>query len=267
MKLNYKVFGEGQPVIILHGLYGSSDNWLHIGKQLSDKNKVFLVDQRNHGNSPHSEKHNYDLLKNDLFEFIETHNIINPIIIGHSMGGKTAMFFAIEYYIIMKQLIVIDISPLSYSLKNKNRLNFEFHQTIINSLLSLNIEKYNSRKDADHELTKYIDSLPLRQFLIKNLKRQKDKFFWKINLQAIKSNVNEIMKGFDNNEVNNIKIKNLPVLFIKGEKSNYIMQEDIKAIHKIFQNLTIKEINNAGHWLHVDQPKELLKFIREFINN
>ena len=261
MELFYRKFGQGPPLIIIHGLYGSSDNWLSIGKKLADNFEVFLIDQRTHGKSPHSQDHNYQLLKEDLREFMDNQSIEKAIIMGHSMGGKTAMFFAVDYPEKVSNLIIIDISPLAYKTTNSNQLLA--HASIIRAMYNLDFYGITSRKEIDNILAKSIPENRIRQFLLKNIKRSKDnEYSWSLNIKTIKNELTNIMEGFDENQ---IEITDFPILFIKGENSDYILDNDKEAISQFFPFAKIKTIPNAGHWLHAEQPELFLKKLKEFI--
>ncbi len=261
MKLFFRKYGQGPPLIIIHGLYGSSDNWVSIGRKLAENFEIYILDQRNHGRSPHSSDHNYLLLKEDLKEFMDTHSIEKAIIIGHSMGGKTAMFFAADYPERISHLIVADISPNSYQFTNSNQLLA--HSTIINAMHNIDFYGINGREDIDDILAKSIPEYRIRQFLLKNVKRTKDnEYSWSLNLKTLKTELKNILDGLDKNQT---EITGFPVLFIKGGKSDYISAKDEKVINKIFPFADIETIPNAGHWLHSEQPELFLKKVKEFI--
>lgn len=265
MDLFFRKFGDGPPFIILHGLYGSSDNWVSTGRKLSANYEVYLVDQRNHGKSPHSPQHNYHLLKEDLLEFMDKQSIDKAIILGHSMGGKTAMFFAVDYPERVNNLIVADISPIAY--KNKKSTQLLFHSTIINAMLHIDFKHVKNREDIDQMLSSSIPSERVRQFLLKNVSRTKDnQFKWSLNLESISNELENIMDGLT---IENFKdgngITGFPVLFIKGEKSDYIESTDREAIKTVFPFAEIETIPNAGHWLHAEQPKLFLEIIQNFL--
>lgn len=254
MQLNYKSLGEGQPLIILHGLFGSLDNWLSIGKELADHYKVYLVDQRNHGQSPHSDEFNYTVMAEDLHEFINAHELENPIIVGHSMGGKTAMKFALNYTELWDKLVVVDISPKSYPVH---------HDTILEGLSAIDVENLESRKEADDKLSEYVKDFGTRQFLLKNLARKKEGGFeWKMNLDIIKKNIEIIGEGMEEQ----LAIEK-DVLFIRGEKSDYIKDKDSILIVQHFPNAAIETIKNAGHWVHAEQPEEFLNTLNNFLRS
>ncbi len=261
MKLFFRKYGQGPPLIIIHGLYGSSDNWVSIGRKLAENFEVFIIDQRNHGKSPHTPDHNYKLLKADLLEFMDAQSIEKAIIIGHSMGGKTAMFFAADYPERVSHLIIADISPKSYEYTNSNQLLA--HTTIIRAMFNLDFYRINSRQEVDDILAKSIPENRIRQFLLKNIKRSKDnEYSWRINIRTIKNELKNILEGLNEDQT---EITGFPILFIKGGNSDYIQKDDEKTIKKIFPFADIETIPNAGHWLHAEQAELFLKKISDFI--
>ena len=254
MQLHFKKLGEGgQPIVILHGLFGSSDNWLTIAKQLADNQVVYLIDQRNHGLSPWSDEWNYEVMSADLLDFFTTHQLNEVILIGHSMGGKTAMWFSSRYYPPkVDKLIVVDIAPRAYKLHNHD---------IAEALSSLDLDKLSSRKEIDEELAKTIPDLGTRQFLLKNLYRTEDnRFAWRMNLEVIKEKLAIVMEALPEN----LQFDG-STLFIGGEKSNYIQDKDLPLIQSHFPNNQIVTVADAGHWVHAEKPMEVLNLIREFI--
>ena len=267
MKLNYKKLGEGPALIIVHGLYGSLDNWLTIAKELSKNFEVFIVDQRNHGNSPHAESHTYLDLKNDLLEFMDDHKIDKAVLLGHSMGGKTVMFFAVDYPERISSLLVVDISPKNYSKISDYTPQTINHEHLVSVILNIDLNLFKSRTEINQELTNQIKSEKVRQFLLKNLKRNEDKSFgWKLNIKAISEYLPQIMDGIDESSFMKGKgITGFPVLFIKGEESNYICADDHKLIRTIFPYAEITSIPKAGHWVHAEQADLLVKTVNYFI--
>ena len=251
MQLNFKKVGEGEPLVILHGLFGSLDNWITLAKKLGEHFEVFILDARNHGQSPHNDEFNYDVMADDLYEFLMEHQIIDPIILGHSMGGKTAMQFAMNYPNKLSKLIVADIAPKAYPVH---------HTAIIEGMLSLDLNIINTRKGADEELSKYIDDLSTRQFLLKNLYWiEKEKLAWRFNLPIINNKIEIIGQGLEH-----IEVFEKPTLFIRGEKSNYITLQDFESIKKIFPNSEIKTMN-TGHWVHAENPTEFIQILSSFL--
>ncbi|WP_044209003.1 alpha/beta fold hydrolase [Flammeovirga sp. OC4] len=254
MNLFYREIGErgNKPLIILHGLFGQCDNWMTLGKQLSEKLHVFLVDQRNHGQSPHSDDFNYQLMAEDLKEFIETHQLEKPIILGHSMGGKTVMQFAANYPEMVSRMIVVDISPRFYPVH---------HQTILEGLNALPIDSIKTRGEADKLLAEYIPNFGERSFLLKNIYRKKEGgFAWRVNLPVITAKIEEVGKALA--MTHSIEV---PTLFIGGTNSNYIQQADQEEINEKFASVSVEMIEGAGHWVHAEKPQELLLAINSFI--
>ncbi len=255
MKLHSNIIGQGAPFIILHGFLGMSDNWKTLGKKYSELGyQVHMIDQRNHGRSPHSDDFSYPLLSDDLLEYCHTHQLTNIILLGHSMGGKTAMHFACEHSNIVSKLIIADIAPKYYA---------PHHQDILDSLQALDFSEITSRSDAENVLKNYIKDTGTRLFLLKNLYRKtKTEFDLRINLQTLNKKVNEIGKALHNEAryVGN-------TLFLSGENSNYILEEDQALIQFHFPNAQIQKITKSGHWLHAENPVEFFKYSSKFIKN
>lgn len=265
MKLFYREIGEGEPIVILHGLYGSSDNWMSVGRGLASSYRVILVDQRNHGQSPHSNSHSYNDLAIDLRELFTDLSIKNAVLMGHSMGGKAAMLFAIMNPEAVSKLIVVDISPVSY----RDSVTFTSHErehaNIISALLSIDVNALSSRSQADELLSRTISDFRIRQFLLKNLKRDhNDRFTWALNLDALSHNLPMLMDSILADSFNG-KIET-PTLFVKGEKSPYIEIGHEQIIREIFTRVTIASIPNAGHWVHAEQPDLFFNAITRFLS-
>lgn len=257
MELFFQKFGlEGaQPVIILHGLFGISDNWVSYGKQLAEEGfEVFIPDQRNHGRSEHSDDFNYLALTNDLYDFIDAEEIENPILTGHSMGGKVAMRFAVSYPELVRKLIVVDIAPREYRPR-------QHHLSIIKTMLEVNLSKVNSRTDVSTYLKKGIADERIRQFILKNLYRKnKNEFEWRLNLEAISDNLEKMFDGIPVGET-----YTGPTLFIKGGNSDYILSADYKEIYAFFPFAEIVTIEEATHWVHADKPEEFHQLTYQFL--
>ena len=267
MKLNYKKLGEGPALIIVHGLYGGLDNWLTVAKELAENFEVFIVDQRNHGKSPHDDSHTYIDLKNDLLEFMDDHGIDKAVLLGHSMGGKTVMFFAVDYPERVNSLVVVDIAPKNYSKISDYTPQTINHEHLVSVILNIDLNQFKSRTEINTDLAKQIKSEKVRQFLLKNLKRNEDKSFgWKLNIKAISKYLPQIMDGIDESSFAKGKgITGFPVLFIRGQESNYICDNDHKQIRTIFPYAEITSIPRAGHWVHAEQPNLLVKTVNYFI--
>ena len=265
MKLFFRETGEGCPLVILHGLYGSSDNWITFARNLGQYFKVYIPDQRNHGQSPHNDDHSYSALSDDLMQFLLENNINNPVVIGHSMGGKTAMFFAAKYPEKLRAMIILDISPGGYYENSQAPSGFLKHSDIVKYLMDLPLNKFNSREDADKELGKSIKPERIRLFLLKNITRDNSgNFAWKLNLRALKDNLDNILSGIDPNI---IKPPKIPILFIRGALSGYINEDAINLINDLYPMSEIKTIEGAGHWIHAEKPDELFALILDFLKS
>jgi esterase len=263
MNLFFRKFGGGPPFIILHGLYGSSDNWVSIGRELSAWFEVYLLDLRNHGRSPHSPEHSYKQMAGDLKEFMDDHQIQKAIILGHSMGGKAAMKFACLFPERITHLIVLDIAPKSYLFSSDLQSDTLNHKKILQAMLNFDFSGIQNRDELDERLAKVIRSRQVRQFLLKNVKRKKDHTFdWIINVQSLFDNLDNILDGFST-ELAAIgePVTGFPVLFIKGAKSEYITKDDEALIKKLFPYADIHSVPGVGHWLHAEEPVLLLKSV------
>jgi esterase len=267
MELFYRRFGKGKPLVILHGLYGSSDNWYTIGRQLSAIREVFLVDWRNHGHSPHHPVHTYSALRDDLHEFLVRHSLFKPVLMGHSMGGRAAMFFAAMHPKLIEKLIVVDMSPCSYKADNHPNETLQ-HATIFQALRSIDISNLSSRKDADHQLAETIQSPAIRQFLLKNLKKDSNnRFYWCLNLPALEKNLAEIFLGIDTLPLPEGFLLDFPALFIRGQLSGYIGKNDLDCIKRYFKDSAVITIPGAGHWVHAEQPGLFVEAVRNFLGS
>ncbi|WP_445737101.1 alpha/beta fold hydrolase [Mariniflexile sp.] len=254
MLLHSNIIGKGQPFIILHGFLGSSDNWKTLGTQFSEQNfQVHLVDQRNHGHSFHSEEFNYDVLVEDLKTYCDTHQLKNILLLGHSMGGKTAMLFATQYPELVSKLIVADISPRFYPIH---------HDGILNGLAALNFDVLKSRGEADTILSKYISDFGTRQFLLKNLYWvEKGKLALRMNLEVLKDEVAEIGEPLPSQAT-----FEKDTLFLRGDRSEYIGVDDEDIIVTHFPKAKIVTISNAGHWLHAENPTDFFDAVMAFVS-
>lgn len=251
MKLFYRQSGHGEPLIILHGLFGSSDNWFTLARTFSQLFTVFLVDQRNHGQSPQSDEFNYELLATDLRDFVQVHNLRRPTIIGHSMGGKAAMNFAVKYPEQVGKLIVVDIVPKTYPVH---------HDAILEGLKAISLENLTSRTAADSQLAAFVPELYVRQFLLKNLSRRSDGGFeWKINLLAIDKNIESLGAGM----VFSGKHDG-PSLFIRGKKSNYYSSGDEQLITSLFPHAEFV-VMDTGHWVQAEKPEEFARIVLKYL--
>jgi pimeloyl-ACP methyl ester carboxylesterase len=252
MQLHFKESGQGRAVILLHGLFGSADNWHQIALGLAEHFQVFAVDQRNHGQSPHSDEINYPLMAADVEKFFIARGIQSAFVIGHSMGGKTAMQFALQFPGRVEKLVVADMAPRAYAPADGK---------IIAALLALDLPKFQTRQQIEEALAPDVPSLVLRRFLLKNLGRDSaGGFFWKINLRGLSGNNFHLRQP-----VSALAPFAKPVLFIRGGKSNYINAEDEPLMRGLFPRSEVKTIAEAGHWVHADKPVEFLRLVSEFL--
>lgn len=249
MKLNFKSFGEGEPLVILHGLMGMLDNWQTLAKEYADHFEVFILDARNHGHSDHYSEMNYEVMMYDLLEFCHDQNLTEINLLGHSMGGKTVMKFAQNFPDFVSKLVVADIAPKSYPVH---------HHKIIEGLKTLDFSLLKSRGEVDKHLAMYIPEVGVRQFLMKSIYwAEKGRMALRFNIDAIEKNIEVI-----GNEITDSSFAK-PTLFIRGDKSNYVLDDDLDLINEYFPLGKLVTIQNAGHWLHAEQPRN---FVDETLN-
>ncbi|HZX61817.1 MAG TPA: alpha/beta fold hydrolase [Bacteroidales bacterium] len=254
MKLFFRRMGQGNPVVILHGLLGLSDNWVTFGRQLALDFEVFIPDLRNHGQSPHDPVFNFPALVEDLHELIKDQGLKKVNLIGHSLGGKTAMLFALEYPDLLDKLVVVDIALRKYS------PNLE-HQMLIDAMMEVDFSSALSRSDVDRQLEQNVHSLKLRQFLLKNIYwKDKETLGWRVNLPILKESLPRMLEGITTDK----KFTN-PVLLVRGGLSDFVTDADLPAMVKQFPRTSVKTLANASHWVHADTPGEFYILVREFL--
>lgn len=253
MKLFFRVNGEGKPIVILHGLFGSSDNWLTQAKLFSENYKVYTIDLRNHGQSPHHDEFTYAGMVDDLKAFFEEQNLSDVILIGHSMGGKAAMNFALAHPEFISHLVVVDIAPRFYDLE---------HYVIADGLAAIPVERISSRNEAEEILREYVSDSGTRQFLLKNLQRKAEGgFTWKINLPVIREQLANI--GVDLQYEGDF---NKPTLFIRGRHSSYVLDSDWPRIKQIFPHAKL-ETMETGHWVQAEKPQEFVRLVTDWLKS
>ena len=252
MELHFECYGHGHPLIILHGLFGSLENWRTLSKAFAQSFTVFALDQRNHGRSPHSEVFTYQAMTDDVREFMIQQSLTSAYVLGHSMGGKVAMQFALIYPDLIDKLIVVDIAPKVY---------LPGHDDVFAALYSFDPSTLHSRQEADVALARHLPDLALRQFLLKNLERKdSDTFAWRINLDSIHRNYHEMLKAFTANGQ-----FSRPTLFIRGASSDYIRDVDFITIREIFPAAELITIPHTGHWVHAEAPREFAQAVFHFL--
>ena len=248
------ILGKGMPLLILHGYFGMGDNWKSLGKKFSENFEVHLIDQRNHGRSFHSDAFSYDNMVEDLLNYVKHHQLKKINLLGHSMGGKTAMLFATTYPEIVDKLIVADIAPKYYP---------PHHELILKGLHAINFSLVSSRGEIDQKLSEFIPETGVRQFLLKNVYRKSpNEFSFRFNLQSLSDHNNEIGEALPQTSFFLGE-----TIFLKGENSGYISNNDRKLVRNHFPNSEIVAIPNAGHWLHAENPIEFYKNVVEFLEN
>lgn len=251
--LHSKIEGSGKPLLILHGFLGMSDNWKTIGAQFASAGfQVHLLDLRNHGRSFHSDEFSYELMVQDVYDYCKANNLENVNIIGHSMGGKTAMLFAVTYPERIEKLIVADIGPKFYP---------QHHQTILEGLNAVDFSKKPSRSVVEEIMSHYITDFGTRQFLLKSLYwLEPGQLAFRFNLPVFNKKIEEIGKPLPDNTVFSKQ-----TLFIRGGKSDYIINEDFDNLKKYFPDSSIETIPDAGHWLHAENPKVFYEIANTFL--
>ncbi len=258
MELFYRKFGDSgqQPLVILHGLFGISDNWVSFARRIAMEGfEVFIPDQRNHGQSPHSGNFNYLALTDDLFEFLDEHEIENPMLLGHSMGGKVAMRFALENPETVKKLVVVDISPRAYPPRIQ-------HKKILQAMQHIDLDQIKTRRQAEEQLKALIHEERIRLFILKNLHRtEQNRFEWRLNIEGIETNLDDMFDAIET-----AAVYEKPALFIKGGASDYILPEDYPRIRKNFPRAEIISIAGASHWVHVEAPERFYQLAYGFLS-
>ena len=253
MVLHSQIIGTGTPFVILHGFLGMSDNWKSHGKNFAAQGyQMHLIDQRNHGRSFHDPVFNYEAMAKDLLTYCKYHKLDQVVLLGHSMGGKTAMEFAVTNPERVSKLIIADIAPREYD---------EHHQDILDALGVLDFTVINSRAKADQVLAKYVKDHGLRLFLLKNLYWiEKKQLALRVNLPVVTKQYAQVGKALATTAVFNKK-----TLFVRGENSGYITSLDETYIQKQFTNSQIKTVSNAGHWLHAENPQQFHQIVLDFL--
>lgn len=259
VELNHRITGEGAPLILLHGLFGSLENLGGIARRLQDDWQIHALDQRNHGSSPHTETMDYPAMASDVIAYMDRQGIDKACILGHSMGGKVAMQVALQAPARVERVIVADIAPVSYKPR---------HDAILEGLKSIDLNAVASRQDADQRLAEQVDALATRQFLLKNLERvPRDEqseggplFRWRLNLPVIDAcygNLSQAPEGDGPYQG--------PVLFLKGADSAYIQEKHREAIQQLFPAAELRVIQDTGHWLHAEKPDTFAALCRRFL--
>jgi len=253
MELHCRQAGNGPPLVLLHGLFGSNENLGNVTRELAGEYTVLGMDLRNHGRSPHGERMDYATMANDVLETLDSHGIDSATLLGHSFGGKTAMEVALAAPDRVERLIVVDIAPADYDHR---------HDEELEALHSLELAGINSRRDADEALAAFIDNPAIRQFLLKNLVRDDGGFRWRIPLGTIHDEYDHIAAAPPS-----AGPYEGPTLFIRGGNSDYVTDRHEPAIHERFSNARIETVPGANHWVHVDAAEAFLELVRPFLSD
>lgn len=250
--LHSRILGSGEPLLILHGFLGMGDNWKTLGNQFSEGFEVHLIDQRNHGRSFHSDDFDYELMVADLLHYVKIHRLANVNLLGHSMGGKTVMLFAMNFPELVGKLLVADISPRYYP---------PHHHDILEALNAVDFSVQKSRNEIEDVFKEYIPENGVRQFLLKNVTRaSKDTFGYRFNLESLTENYEEITVALPS-----LTQFEGETLFLSGERSGYISEDDVTLIDAHFPSNKIVTIKNGGHWLHADNPVDFYNEVTDFL--
>ena len=261
VELNYRITGDGPPLILLHGLFGSLDNLGGISRRLQDHWQVHALDQRNHGSSPHTDTMDYPAMADDVLAYMDARGLEKASILGHSMGGKTAMQVALQASDRVDRIIVADIAPVTYPPR---------HDAVLEGLKAVDLSSIRSRQDADSVLADYVDEPGVRQFLLKNLVRVTDDernessgpYRWRLNLPAIEQCYPKLALAPEGD-----RPFEGPVLFIKGADSAYIQEKHRDEIRRLFPNADLRIIAGTGHWLHAEKPDSFAALCRRFLGD
>ena len=252
MTLHHTIIGEGQPLFILHGLFGSSDNWNSLARRFAEHRQVILVDQRNHGRSFHADEMNYELMAYDLAHLMDELGFEKADLLGHSMGGKTVMSLALNHPEYISKLIVVDIGPRDYE---------SHHEQVLAALNAVPIIDIKSRAEALEIMREHLQIEGVLQFLAKNLYWiKKGQLAWRMNLAAIVDNMDSILANVGTESCDK------ETLFIRGGVSDYIPDGDLMAIHMQFTESRIETIEGVGHWLHAEAPDSFYTIVTDFIS-
>ena len=254
MTLNHKSFGDGKPLVILHGLLGSLDNWVTVSKYLAKKYKVYIIDLPNHGKSYHTKYFSYENMANVLDSFFVENGLTKFSLLGHSMGGKLALKYVDMFKDKIDKLILVDIA-------NKNYESTRFNN-VFEAIFSISLNNLETRKDADSIVSEIIKNAGERHFVLKNLKRTSQGFEWSPNINLLYSNLSAISSKI----ILNNKVKN-NTLLILGENSNYFTDQDKNDLSNEFEKYLIKSVKNSGHWVHAENPKDFILALEAFLGS
>lgn len=254
MQLAYDRYGEGEPLVVLHGLLGSSDNWGSFGRRFGEDFAVYAVDLRNHGESPHREEMSYETMAEDLLHFVRSREIGPTHLVGHSLGGKVAMQFALSYPTEVDRLVVVDIAPRSYP---------PAHEALIDALWELDLDRVGSRREADELLAEKVPQRGVRQFLLMNLERvEEGRYAWKPNISAIRDQYPRLLRALRAGGAYRGS-----TLFVRGADSDFVRDRDREEIAERFPRAELVTVEGAGHWVHADRPERFGDAVAAFLED
>ncbi len=251
--LSFREYGAGPPLIILHGLFGSSANWASMARRLSHERRVLCPDLRNHGRSPHTPHMSYPDMVADVRRFMDDHRLDRAAVLGHSLGGKVAMGLALASPARIERLVVVDIAPVTYR---------HSYAGIIRALRGLDLSKVTSRAQADSLLEPALPEVGLRQFLLQSLSAADGGYEWRVNLEAAARNEPEIKSFATGGQTQPYRGE---TLFIRGALSDYVSSDHYPIIHRLFPAARIQVVSGAGHWVHVEQPDSFCDVLEPFL--
>ena len=248
MQLNYQTTGQGKPLVLIHGLFGSADNWCAIAKYFAQHFQVISIDLRNHGRSPHSDSQTYPEMAEDLLALCDALGLLEIYLLGHSLGGKVAMQFATQYPERVCKLIVVDMAMRAYA---------DEHTELMDAMQAVDLSQMQSRSEVDKALSQSIPNLMVRQFLLTNLVKRGEQLQWRINLPALKANYAKLISAIS------VQFEK-PSLFIRGESSDYVSESDVVEIQTHFPNAEVISLPTK-HWVHAEQPQLFIQAVEKFL--
>ena len=252
MQLNYKVLGDGYPLIILHGLFGALDNWITLGRSFGEDFETYLVDQRNHGKSPHTPEHSYPDLAQDLIEFMDQLGLSKALLLGHSMGGKTVMEVALSHPERVAGLVIADMAPVQYE---------SHHDSVFRALEAVRFDEIENRSQAERIMSLHIQEPGVIQFLLKNIDRSPEgKYSWKMNLPVLRAEYDKILEEIPGN-----RVYSGPTLVIRGGASPYVQDPYLPAYRELFPALELETLPDIGHWVHAEAPGDFYEIVLNFL--
>lgn len=243
-----------KDLLILHGLFGQSDNFATLAKKFAEFYTVHTIDLRNHGRSFHSDDMSFEAMSGDLLNYLNEHQIEQCYLLGHSLGGRSVIEFAYSHPERIEKLIVADMAPKAYP---------PHHQGILKALNSVDFTQVEKRSDVEEVLKQYIPDMGTRQFLLKNVYyAENGQYAFRFNLKTLTESYDKIVGEFLTEG-----IFEKPTLFLRGEKSNYILDEDFDLIAQHFPHNEVKTIPHSGHWVHAENPKAFFEMVVDFLGS